>query len=76
MESFEESFQFAYRKINQDTARYCRMYIKGTNTGFNGQYNQGLLKGHDNDYDEQKQYYQKILECKLRKAKLQWNKHN
>jgi len=37
-------------------------------------YNQGLLEGHDNDWDKTKEYYQKIFERELREAKQLWKK--
>jgi len=48
------------------------MYNEGKDSGYTDGYNQGLLEGHDNDWDEAKEYYQKIFERELREAKCQW----
>jgi hypothetical protein len=48
------------------------MYNEGKDSGYTDDYNQGLLEGHDNGWDEAKEYYQKIIERELREAKQQW----
>jgi hypothetical protein len=48
------------------------MYNEGKDSGYTDGYNQGLLEGHDNDWDEAKEYYQKIFERELREVKQQW----
>jgi len=70
--AFEESIQLAYAKIDKYTPRDWRMYNEGKDSGYTDGYNQGLLEGHDNDWDEAKEYYQKIFERELREAKHQW----
>jgi hypothetical protein len=48
------------------------MYIEEKNSGYTDGYNQGLLEGHVNGWDEAKEYYQKIFERELREAQQQW----
>jgi hypothetical protein len=48
------------------------MYNEGKDSSYTDGYNQGLLEGHDNGWDEAKEYYQKIFERELREAKQQW----
>jgi len=37
--------------------------------GYNDGYNQGLLEGHDNGWEEAKVYYQRVFERELKEAK-------
>jgi len=69
---FEESIQIAYAKVDKYTPRDWRMYNEGKDSGYTDSYNQGLLEGHDNGWDEAKEYYQKIFERELHEAKQQW----
>ena len=48
------------------------MYNERKDSSYTDGYNQGLLEGHDNSWDEAKEYYQKIFERDLREAKQQW----
>jgi len=48
------------------------MYNEGKHIGYNDSYSQGLLEGHDNVWDEAKEYYQKIFERELREGKQLW----
>jgi len=45
------------------------MCKEGTDSCYSDSYNQGLLEGHDNGWDEVKEYYQKIFKRELREAK-------
>jgi len=49
------------------------MYNKGQDVGYNDSYNQGLFEGHDNDWNEAKQYYQRIFGKQLTDAMQKWN---
>jgi hypothetical protein len=69
---FEESIQTAIAKIDKYTPRDSRMVDEGKDRGYTDGYNQGLLEGHDNGWDEAKEYYHKIFERELREAKQQW----
>jgi hypothetical protein len=72
IQQFEESSQIRYAKIDKYTPPDWRMYNEGKHSGYTDGYNQGLLEGHGNDWDEAKEYYQKIFERELREAKQQW----
>jgi hypothetical protein len=72
IQQFEESIQVAYAKIDKYTPRDCRMYNEGKDSSNTNGYNQGLLEGRENDWDEAKKYYQKIFERELREAQHQW----
>jgi len=58
--------------MDQYTLRNWRMYKEGKDTGYTDGYNQVPLEGHDNGWDEAKEYYQKVFERELREAKHQW----
>ena len=49
---FEESIQVAYVKVDKYTLRDWRMYNEGKDSGYTDGYNQGLLEGNDNGWDE------------------------
>jgi len=72
IQQFEESIQIAYAKIDKYTLRDWKLYNEGKDSGYTDGYNQGLLEGRDNGWDEAKEYYQKIFERELREAKNQW----
>ena len=72
IQQFEESIQVAYAKTDKYIPRDCRMYNEGKDCSYTDGYNQGPLEGHDNGWDEAKEYYQKILKWELREAKQQW----
>jgi hypothetical protein len=61
-----------YAKVDKYTPRDGRMYNDGKDCRYTDSYNQGLLEGHDNGWDEAKEYYQKIFERELREAQQQW----
>jgi hypothetical protein len=71
---FEESIQVADAKMDKYTPRDWRVCNEGKDHGYTDSYNQVLLKGHDNRWDEAKEYYHKIFERELREAKQQWRK--
>ena len=48
------------------------MNNEGKDSGYTDSYNQALLEGHDNGWDEAKEYYQKIFKKELREAKQFW----
>jgi len=51
--------------------RDWRIYNEGTDSSHTDGYNQELLEGHHNGWDEDKEYYQKIFQRELRDAKQQ-----
>ena len=69
IDHFEELIQVAWVKIDQYTPRDGMMYNEGKDSGCNNGYNQELTEGHDDRWDEAKEYYQKIFERELSKAK-------
>jgi flagellar biosynthesis/type III secretory pathway protein FliH len=54
---FEESIQTTIAKIDKYTPRDSRMVDEGKDSGYTDGYNQGLLEGHHNGWDEAKEYY-------------------
>jgi len=72
IQQFEESIQVAYATIDKYTPHDWRMFNQGKDRSYTDGYNKGLLEGHDNGWDEAKEYYQKIFERELREAKHQW----
>jgi len=54
IQQFEESLQITHAKINNYTPHDWRMNNEGKDSGYTNVYNQGLLEGHDNDWDEAK----------------------
>jgi hypothetical protein len=72
IQQFEESIQIADAKIDKYTPRDWRMYNEWKDSGYTDGYNQGLLEGHDNGWDEAKEYYQKVFKGEHREAKQQW----
>jgi flagellar biosynthesis/type III secretory pathway protein FliH len=74
MVHFEQYIQTAYAKIDKYTPRDWRMYNEGKDSGYSDGYSQKLSKGHDDGWDEAKEYYQKIFERELREAKDSWQR--
>jgi len=62
IQQFRESIQIAYAKTDRYTPRNVRMYNESKDSGYTDGYLHGLLKGHDNGWNEAKEYYQKIFE--------------
>jgi len=65
---FVQSIQVAEVKIDKYTPRDWSMYNEGNDSGYTDRYNQVLLEGPENGWDEAKEYYQKIFERELREA--------
>jgi len=72
IEHFDEYIQITYGKIDKYTPRDWRKYTERTDVGYNDSNNQGLLEGHNNGWDEAKEYYQRIFGNELRAAKQEW----
>ena len=52
------------------------MYNEGTDSGCNDGDDQGLLEGHNNGWDEAKEYYQKLFQRECKEAKKEWKERN
>jgi len=54
---FKELIQIMYATIDNYIPRDCSMSNEGKDSGYADGYNQGLLAGHNNGWDEAKEYY-------------------